>query len=179
MLSCPPAMTISASPALIACAARCVAFSPDPQTLLIVIAGTIFGMPAMMDAWRAGFWPAAAESTCPIKTSLTNSGLTPVLASSAAITFAPSSVAGILPIVPPNFPTPVRKAATITTSSILKSPTRKFRTALLPTAGLPDSGTREGAVYARVLNLVEAKTDIGNALAVLQERRHDLTLGRV
>jgi hypothetical protein len=74
----------------------------------------------MIDACRAGFWPAAAVSTWPIITSLTSSGPTPVLASNAVITFAPSSVAGILPIVPPNFPTPVRNAATITTSSILK-----------------------------------------------------------
>ena len=83
MLSWPPAITMSASPALIACAARCVAFRPEPQTLLMVIAGTMSGRPARMEAWRAGFWPTPAVSTCPSMTSLTMSGFTPVLASSA------------------------------------------------------------------------------------------------
>ena len=40
MLSWPPAITISASPSRIACTASITAFRPDPQTLLIVIAGT-------------------------------------------------------------------------------------------------------------------------------------------
>ena len=63
MFSCPPAITISASPHLIACAARCVALRPLPQTLPMVIAGTMSATPARIDAWRAGFWPHPAVST--------------------------------------------------------------------------------------------------------------------
>ena len=84
----------------------------------MVIAGTIAGTPARIDAWRAGFWPTPAVSTWPISTSLTISGFTPVFWSSAEMTLAPSSDAGIPEIVPPNLPTAVRSAATITTSSI-------------------------------------------------------------
>ena len=40
MLSWPPAMTISLSPSRMACAASITAFRPEPQTLLMVIAGT-------------------------------------------------------------------------------------------------------------------------------------------
>jgi hypothetical protein len=40
MFSWPPAMTISASPHWTACAASITALSPEPHTLLIVIAGT-------------------------------------------------------------------------------------------------------------------------------------------
>ena len=40
MLSMPPATTISESPVWMPCAARPTAFSPEPQTLLIVIAAT-------------------------------------------------------------------------------------------------------------------------------------------
>ena len=50
MFSCPPAITISASPALMAWAARCVAFSPEPHTLLIVMAGIMSGSPALISA---------------------------------------------------------------------------------------------------------------------------------
>ena len=50
MFSCPPAMTICASPLRIACAASITALSPEPQTLLIVIAGTVTGSPALSAA---------------------------------------------------------------------------------------------------------------------------------
>ena len=69
MFSCPPAMTMSASPQRTACAASMTAFKPDPQTLLMVIAGTAAGMPALMSDWRAGFWPLPAASTWPRITS--------------------------------------------------------------------------------------------------------------
>ena len=57
MFSWPPAMTMSASPHLTACAASITALRPEPQTTLMVIAGTSFGMPDLMSAWRAGFCP--------------------------------------------------------------------------------------------------------------------------
>ena len=69
MLSWPPAITISASPSRIACAASITAFRPEPQTLLIVSAGTLCGRPALMTVWRAGFWPEPAVSTWPRITS--------------------------------------------------------------------------------------------------------------
>ena len=47
MLSCPPAMTISLSPSRIDCAASITAFRPEPHTLLMVIAGTACGKPAL------------------------------------------------------------------------------------------------------------------------------------
>ena len=46
MFSMPPATTMSASPARIICEAIATALRPDPQTMLIVVAGTSFGMPA-------------------------------------------------------------------------------------------------------------------------------------
>ena len=70
MLSWPPAMMMSESPSRIACAASITAFSPEPQTLLMVIAGTLTGRPALMTAWRAGFWPTPAVRTWPRITSL-------------------------------------------------------------------------------------------------------------
>src|SRR5450432_3267710 len=51
-------------------------------------------------------------------TSDTWSGLIPVFASKALMTCAPRSEAGILARVPPNLPTAVRSAATMTTSSM-------------------------------------------------------------
>jgi hypothetical protein len=48
MLSWPPAMTISLSPSRMACAASITALRPEPQTLLMVIAGTAFGRPDLM-----------------------------------------------------------------------------------------------------------------------------------
>ncbi len=118
MFSWPPATTISASPFAIDCAASITAFSPDPQTTLIVIAGTETGMPALISAWRAGFWPEPAVSTWPMITSETWSGDSFARSSTPLMTWAPSSGAGILPIVPPNLPTAVRAAATMTMSSM-------------------------------------------------------------
>ena len=46
MFSMPPATTMSTSPARIICEAIATALRPDPQTMLIVVAGTSFGIPA-------------------------------------------------------------------------------------------------------------------------------------
>lgn len=117
MLSWPPAMMMSESPSRIACAASITAFRPEPQTLLIVNAGTVTGRPALMTAWRAGFWPTPAVSTWPRMTSLIWSGCRPLLRSSSWMTIAPSSLAGVFDSVPPNLPIGVRVAATMTMSS--------------------------------------------------------------
>src|SRR3546814_5602257 len=73
MLSCPPATTIAASPAMIDCAPTATARRPEPQTWFKPQAGTSCGTPAAIEAWRAGFWPCAAVSTWPRMTSETRS----------------------------------------------------------------------------------------------------------
>src|SRR5471032_1187229 len=83
----------------------------------------LFGRPALMTAWRAGFWPTAAVSTWPRMASLIVVGSMPVCAIRPLMTWAPSSEAGTLARLPPNLPTAVRAAATITTSSICFSRT--------------------------------------------------------
>jgi hypothetical protein len=50
MFSIPPATTISASPAMIICAAWFTQFKPEPHTTFMVTAGTSMGSPALMDA---------------------------------------------------------------------------------------------------------------------------------
>ena len=40
---------------------------PERHTLLMVLAGTVIGMPAFAAAWRAVIWPWPACSTWPIK----------------------------------------------------------------------------------------------------------------
>src|SRR5690606_19373880 len=57
MDSWPPAIMIRASPQRIAWAAICTALRPEPQTLLMVNAGTLWGRPPCTAACRAGFWP--------------------------------------------------------------------------------------------------------------------------
>jgi hypothetical protein len=42
--------------------------SPDRHTLLMVVAGTVIGMPAFTAAWRAVIWPWPAWSTWPMNT---------------------------------------------------------------------------------------------------------------
>ena len=66
--SWPPATTMSYSPARIIWSAMAMALMPERQTLLIVSAGTLIGMPALTAACRAGIWPAPAWSTWPMIT---------------------------------------------------------------------------------------------------------------
>jgi hypothetical protein len=47
---------------MIALAASITALRPEPQTLLIVMRGTMSGKLALMSDWRAGFWPADQAS---------------------------------------------------------------------------------------------------------------------
>src|SRR5262245_7219264 len=118
MFSWPPAMTMSESPLAIACAPSIAACSPEPQTLLMVMAGTMSGSPAQIDAWRAGFWPTAAVSTCPMMTSETWSGATPERSSTFLMMCAPSRAAGTPASEPPNLPIADRAAPTMTMSSM-------------------------------------------------------------
>ncbi len=122
MFSCPPAMTISLSPVATAWAASITALRPEPQTALMVSAGVSLRSPDFMRAWRAGFWPAPAASTWPMMTSPTWAASILLRSSSALMTREPSSVAGVLASAPPNLPTAVRAAETMTMSSMMCPP---------------------------------------------------------
>lgn len=43
-----------------------IAFIPEAQTLLTVVPGVVFGIPAQMDACVTGACPTPADSTFPI-----------------------------------------------------------------------------------------------------------------
>ena len=109
-------MTV-ASPLAICCMPRATVRRPEPQTWLTPQAVAFSGMPALMAAWRAGFWPAPAVRTWPKITSSTSSGETPARSRAALIAMAPSSWAGTVLKAPPNEPTAVRAAPTMTMSS--------------------------------------------------------------
>ncbi len=72
-----------------------------------------------MTVWRAGFWPEPAVRTWPRMTSPIWSPLSFARSSRAVTTAAPSSGAGVLARVPPNLPTAVRAAATMTMSVLM------------------------------------------------------------
>ena len=114
MLSWPPAMTMFAAPDWICWAPSATARSPEPQTWLMLHAGLSTGMPAAMDACRAGFWPWPAVSTWPSMTSETSPGCRPARSKAALIATLPSSCAGRLANEPLNEPTGVRAALAMT-----------------------------------------------------------------
>ena len=116
MFSMPPATTHSASPARIACAASATVFSPLPQTLLIVVDGTLSASPAPIADCRAVFCPRPAWSTLPMSTSSTAS--MPARRSASSTAIDPSRVAGTSVNTPPKVPTGVRTALTMTASSM-------------------------------------------------------------
>jgi hypothetical protein len=114
MDSMPPATTISNSPALMSWSASAMASRPDRQTLLMVIEGTVIGMPALTAAWREGICPAPAWRTWPMITYSTASGATPALSSAALIAMPPSSTACSPDREPSSLPMGVRAPATMT-----------------------------------------------------------------
>eukprot|EP00959_Pyramimonas_sp_CCMP1952_P464846 9487287-Pyramimonas_sp.AAC.1 len=87
----------------------------------MVIAGQVTGSPASRAACRAGFCPVAAVRTWPRMTSSTPSGGRLASTNNCRITAAPNSEAGIFESDPLKFPMAVRRAATMTTSSILRT----------------------------------------------------------
>ena len=91
MLSMPPATTMAPDPAAIRSWANIVAFMPEPHILLIVVQPTCSGMPAPMEAWRAGACPWPADRMFPMITSSTSSAATPARPSAASIAAEPSS----------------------------------------------------------------------------------------
>src|SRR5438128_5801564 len=119
MLSLPPDSTFSALPALMMSCASMVAFMPEPQTLLTVVAPVASGSPAPRAACRAGAWPCPAGSTLPMKTSSMRSGASFARSSAAPITCAPSLCALNGDNSPMNRPSGVRAAERMTTGSAL------------------------------------------------------------
>ena len=124
MLSMPPATMTSASPARMADAPIITAFSPEPQTLLMVVALTPSGSPALSAACRAGAWPAPAWSTWPMIASSMRSGAIPARSTAARMAMAPRSVAGVVESPPPNLPIGVRAAERMYTSRMRQSYSR-------------------------------------------------------
>ena len=114
--SMPPATIRSASPARMADAPIITALSPEPHTLLIVVALTPSGRPAFNAACRAGAWPAPAWSTWPMIASSIFSGATPARSTAARMAVAPRSVAGVVESPPPNLPIGVLAAERMYTS---------------------------------------------------------------
>src|SRR5581483_1085776 len=118
MDSWPPATTILLSPCAIAWAPSATVRRPEPQTMLMPQAGAAMGMPAAMEAWRAGFCPCAAVSTWPRMTSETSSPVTLARSRAALMATSPSLWAGRVAKAPLKDPTGVRAADTMTTSSM-------------------------------------------------------------
>src|SRR5690606_23205155 len=116
--SMPPATTIEAEPALIRSWPSMIAFMPEPQTLLMVVAPAEVGRPAASAAWRAGAWPRLAGSTQPMITSDTSDAGTPDCSSAAAIAAAPRVGVGTPFNWPGKEPRAVRVAAAMTMSDM-------------------------------------------------------------
>ena len=117
MLSKPPETMTSLLPASSRSWLSMVAFMPEPQSLLIVVAPADFGMPAWIAAWRAGpcRWPCG--STQPRITSSTSSAATPALSSAPVIARVPSSGPVASFSTPWKLPIGVRAMPTMTTGS--------------------------------------------------------------
>src|SRR5271165_4314657 len=98
-------------------AASIMAFMPEAQTLLIVVAGND-DKPANIAAWVAGACPKFADNTLPIYTSCMCSGFNPAFSIADFITMLPNVVAEIPAKLPPKLPIGVRVADTMTTSFI-------------------------------------------------------------
>ena len=145
MFSMPPATMTSASPARMICDASVTDFRPEPQSMLIVVAGTSTGSPAPTAACRAGFWPSPACSTQPSRTSSTSSGEISARSRAARIAVLASSGAGTSLKYPPKAPTGVRTALTMTASSISTS----FFLRVIPFSGRLASGD-----FRKSLNLI-------------------------
>src|ERR1700724_4299786 len=117
MLSMPPDTTISAEPALMMSCASIVAFMPEPQTLLMVVAPVVAGSLAPPAACRAGAWPCPAGSTQPMNTSSIRSRDNLTRSTAAPITWEPSWCALNEERSPMNRPSGVRAAEMMTTGS--------------------------------------------------------------
>src|SRR6516162_6091365 len=153
--SMPPATTMSNSPARMSWAASAMASRPDRHTLLIVIAGTVIGIPAATAAWRAGICPAPACRTWPMITYWTSRPATPERSSAALITMPPRSVAARSLTEPSRRPMGVLAPPVITASGMFPP--------LLPARERP--GPREAAVLHQIDHVGIACYDLEAAIA--------------
>ena len=119
MISWPPATTISQSPVCDRLGGERDGAQARAADLLTPQAGEPFGMPAAIEAWRAGFWPWPAVSTWPRITSETRAGFNAAALQRGLDDAAPSSCAGVVANEPLKLPTAVRAAPTMTTSSFM------------------------------------------------------------
>src|SRR3954447_18165240 len=94
-----------------------VAFMPEPQTLLMVVAPVASGSFAPRAACRAGAWPWPAGSTQPMNTSSIRSGVSFARSTAAPITWLPRLWALNGERSPWNLPSGVLAAETMTTGS--------------------------------------------------------------
>jgi len=86
---------------MISCAAVAIAWAPEPQTRLTVIAGTVSGIPPPIAACRAGFIFAPACTTWPMTTVSIASPVTPARLSVSAMAILPSLGAAMSLRLPP------------------------------------------------------------------------------
>ena len=116
ILSIPPAITARYSPALIAEEAIMTDLRLEPHTLLIVVLGVVTGKPAPSATCRAGFCPAPAWRTWPIKTSsiMVLSEFSPTFSINPLTAHIPRSTALNSENTPLYFPIGVRATAQIT-----------------------------------------------------------------
>src|SRR5262245_49493362 len=181
MDSIPPATATSYSPAWMAFDASMTARMPEPQTLWTVTQGTVFGMPAPSDAWRAGAWPIPAWRTLPRMTCSTSSGFTPERSSAARMAAEPRAGAGRDESFPRNEPTGVRAADRMTMSFIgggfycVRQP--EVRLPLLRRFQLPASPDRRRVAVG--LEAVRAVQAVEDGLAGLRGRRALRQRGRL
>ena len=117
MDSWPPATTTSTSPARSIRPPEITASRPDRQTLFTVMAGTVIGRPAATAVCFAGFCPAPAWTTWPMRTYSTSASAIPDRSRAAETAAAPSSGAVFEARLPSSRPWAVRAAPTMTTSS--------------------------------------------------------------
>ena len=123
--STPPAMTTSASPALIMLAVRCTAERPDAHNRLTVIPGTESGRPASRTAMRATLrLSSPAWFASPKMTSSIIVGSTPLRATSSAMAMAARSSGRTLDNEPPYRPIGVRTPSTTNASVMVSTPLR-------------------------------------------------------
>src|SRR6185369_3223012 len=123
MLSVPPASTALARPSMISCAARMIAFRPEPHAWLTVKAGTVSGRPARNVIWRATFGPPPACRAQPQIESVIRSAGTLARRRLSVATATPRSAAVHDASVPPNLPigvltAPARKTFFMLTKNV-------------------------------------------------------------
>ena len=100
---------------MMAWAPSITALSPDPQTLFTVRPAASMGIPALIIACLAGFWPRPVGRTFPMMTSSTSSFVIFARLITSFITILPSSNAEISLKIPLKSPIGVRTALKMTT----------------------------------------------------------------